>query len=223
MPRAIFAIFLASFFVSLPFIDYYMGAFWGLALFIILVTSLLIGIPALLILKWTKWNSWWHAVIIGGLVPQIFGIILSSIYTFVFFTGLGMGAGLTVWLAGMFRNPTFMSVKTKIPRSLVVTPFCLALTVIYLKALESEQVYGCITKYQLAENPTSWRYSIITVVADNGDVFEGNVTVGYSSPDLLGACAWGSKRKTANLQSYDYTFHGPSSDGCVQLCEISGK
>lgn len=218
MPRAIISIVLAAFIVSIPYMGYYLGAFWDFAFFIILSASLIFGVPALYLLRYARWNSWWIAVIVGGLIPQILGIFNSAIYIFVYHTALGMAAGLIVWFVGMFRNPAFKPAKTKIPRSLVFAPLGAILIVMYLNALGSEKVFGCITKYELVENPTSWRHSIITIVTDDGDTAQDSLPVGSSKPEILGSCTQGSRKKTASLQDYVYSFHSFNANECVQVC-----
>lgn len=215
MARAIIALIFAAFSVSFAFKTNY---FYGLALFMTLFVSLLIGIPALLVMKHRKLDAWWQAMLIGALIPIMLLLTGSPTYISVLMVSLGLAGGLIVWIIGIYRNPTFASPQQKFPLIILLTPFGSILIMQYLEALEPRQVYGCITDYQPAKNPTAWNHSFVTAITDNGDEYRDGLTVGSSSPEVLGRCAWGEITPSASLRSFTFNILSTNAKGCRKKC-----
>jgi len=224
MLRVFLALIVATYLISIPITQslhpiYGYGNLFGLVFIFAFIPSLIFGILTLVIFRSVNWNKWWQVVIAGVLASQIASTLCSdSTYDFVLFFGFGVAIGLMVWLIGMLQNPLFMSADEKIPKSLLLVPFGVALLAVYTNALKPEDVYGCITNYELAPNPTTTHHSNITVIADSGETFQGGVREKQSNPGIVGTCALGEIRRTASLQSYHYNLYFAKAGNCVQVC-----
>lgn len=212
MPRAIFALILTTFIIASIVSSSTVSAFADWAILLTLVFSLGIGIPTLFVMKSLRYGEWWQSMLGGLAIPVLVGIPIPM------FIGLALAGGVIVWIIGIFRNPAFTSPKQKFPISILLTPFAAILIWMYSQALESEQVYGCITDYQPVENPTAHKHSIQTIVTDDGEEYRDHISVGSSDPENVGHCAGGKRSPKFHLRGYNYSYHGISKYGCEQTC-----
>ncbi|MEM7099016.1 MAG: hypothetical protein AAF541_12215 [Pseudomonadota bacterium] len=204
------------------------GSYGVFAFPIVLVGGLLFGLPIILLCKKLNWLNWWQALLGGILAPVPYILFYLSanpghtehvgLYNSVFALGMGMLGALVVWVVGIFRNPVFQPSNTRFPLSFLLAVPLLTGVYYYHDALAPEYLLGCITSYEPAENPTPWNTAYITVVTEDGNTFRDGITVGYSNPDIVGNCAWGSKKRTVFLQTFMYSSHSVDSKGCQPPC-----
>ncbi len=203
------------------------GPWAGSVIAFLLIYSCSLGIPALLLMAVFKWSSWWQSLFVGAIVTLPLGLILhagSRIYTLLLFLTIGMAGGLTVWILGIFRNTSFAPPTQKIPWSLAIIPIGAIPLFFYLQALESKWVYGCITDFELSQEPTPNNYAVITVVIDDGVKYQSDIKEVSSNPEILGSCAAGKLEPKANLKGYNYKFVSTSrSKKCSQICPNQKK
>lgn len=227
MIRALFSILLAAALAATA-MEHKYTSIWVLFFFFTLSAGIVIGIPAMLIAKRRGWVSWWHAATAGALTATPWVLIylfinpghteLAGLPNSMRFLGLGVVAGVLVWVMGIYRNPAFGRLPNSLPRSLMwLIPF-LGFGYIYTDALEPVQIYGCVTGYSPVERPTSWHHADVEVVSEEGMRFVGKVTVGAADPGIVGSCAYGYKIRSFTLLSTRYFFSGVTSVGCKREC-----
>jgi hypothetical protein len=136
MKRVWIAFFLAPLLVSAPF-----GVFGLIALYFLLLVTLVLAVPLFFLCRRMKWLQWWHALLAGLLCALCFVIFdawmtpLKSPLKFdqlisannVIYLGWGVLVSVVFWWIGIFRNPAFPFVPRRPPISFVlVLPLFLA-------------------------------------------------------------------------------------------------
>ena len=204
------------------------GFYGALAFPVVFVAGLALGAPCFLGLRKLGYLSWWHAALAGVLCAVPLVLIYLGInpghtqhvglYNSVYAVWMGFVGGVVVWMVAIFRNREYPE-HWSFPRSiLVVLPIMLAFFA-YRTELEPEYLYGCIVGYEAAENPTPWEHAYAKVELSNGIVTPMPLTVGYSNPEIVGNCAWYSRKKNASLAGFNYSLHTNNSNGkCSPPC-----
>ena len=229
MIRAFFSVVLAAVLVAAAMEHSYVSI-WTLFFAITLSGGIVIGIPLMWFAKCRGWLSWWHAAIAGALTatPWILFYLsmnpghteLSGLYSSVLLFGVGIAAGVLVWIAGVFRNPAFGKYPDPLPLTLLwLIPF-FGFGHLYREALKPVPIYGCITGYSLVERPTSWHHADVEVVSEEGVRFVGKVTVGAADAGIVGSCAHAYKIRSFSLLSTRYFYSGANAVGCKRECSI---
>lgn len=224
--RAAGAISLVALLIALTF-----GQFAFLAFPVTLLAGLVIGLPIALLLKKQGWTAWWFSMA-GGIACSLPLVIFYlginpghtahvGLYNSMYALGMGALGGLIFWFLAVFRNAAFSPTQTDWPKSLLIAPVILIAFVPYRSALEPESLYGCITSYQQLDKPTAWEYSVVSVLTDEGVTVQTTMTKGYSNPEVIGNCAWISRKKNASLSGFTYSLHTPSASGCQRPCPNS--
>lgn len=236
MARVLYAFGAAAFLISSIF-----GAFWLLALPVVLIGAIGFGLPLLLLARKLGWLAWWQAMIAGGLstVPVIW-VYLSmnaaatervGLRNSVYALGMGLFGGLIVWGLGVFRNPRFTPIDMALPKSVFLSVPILVACAVYHIALKDQQVQGQIISYEAVDNPTPWEHARVTVLMGDGVTFQDMVSERYSDPAVVGECASVFKRRAASLTRFVYIFErveeckdvDPAKGATVRSDDMGGK
>ncbi len=204
------------------------GQFAFLAFPVALIAGIVFGIPIAMVLRNQGWTAWWHSLA-GGIACSLPLIVYYigmnpghtshvGLYNSMYAISMGTAGGLVFWLLAVFRNPQFSPIQTAWPLSLLLVPVILIAMHQYRGALEPKYLYGCITAYEEIDNPTAWQYSRVSIETDEGVIADATMTQGYSNPDVVGNCAWISKKRTVSLQGYRYSLHSSDAKGCQNAC-----
>jgi hypothetical protein len=203
--------------------------FYGVLTFpVVFVVGLVLGIPCFLVLQKFGYLSWWYAALAGVLcaVPLVL-IYLGmnpghtrhvGLYNSVYAVFMGFVGGVVVWMVAIFRNREYPE-HWSFPKSILVVLPIILVFFAYRAKLEPEYLYGCIVGYEAAENPTPWEHAYAKFELSNGIVTLMPLTVGYSNLEIVGNCAWYSRKRNASLAGFNYSLHSTNSNGkCSPPC-----
>lgn len=176
MIRVLFAFLLAPFLVSILY-----GKAIIIAMIIMYPTTLIAALPLFFIFKELHFLNWWHVTLAGALCSVLF-LLGSTFYfgnrfedplstSYLFATGSGALIGLLFWFIGIYQNPLFPYIATKLPKNmLVVIPIAIFWLFLYLLVDLKFSNATIVSMAQYSQNSNS---QMLKIKLDNGEIVDG--------------------------------------------------
>ena len=185
------------------------------ALIVMLVTSVLVAVPAFLLFRRRGWLSWWQ-VTLGGLLCSLPFIAL---YAFVagpyhveiygpanilIFAAVGAGVGFAFWWIALFRNERFPTVPTSFPTSILLLVPVVAIGVAVHRALTPVPVEGRIGGAAEEFSAGAMTSPMATVKLRTGETVSARVPQGFMIPLEVTNCVHLDSRQSLQLTGRAY-------------------
>jgi hypothetical protein len=184
-------------------------------LFVMLVTSVFVAVPAFLLFRWRGWLSWWQ-VTLGGMICSVPFIALYGfsagpyhveIYgpaNILFFASLGAAVGFLFWWIALFRNERFPTVPTPLPASTLLILPAVAIGVAIHRALTPVLVEGHIENFAEGASTPVLNSAMAMVRLQSGEMVFARVPQGLSIPLKVTDCVHMDSRQSLKLTGPAY-------------------